>query len=105
MLDTAELELLSLLNFNMTSVILSDLPKLRGMFQSSDLIHPELLRRAEFSNLPELPDVNFAWAPLDKLTVEKCKSLEEIKVKKAKLSDDDIAELTRNNPKLKIIRK
>ena len=61
--------------------------------------------RVEFSNLPQLPEVDFAHAPLDKLVVDKCKSLEEIRVKKAKLSDDDIAELTRNNPKLKIIRK
>ena len=103
--DMAQLRLFTLLDFNITSVELSNMPNLEAIFNSSNLYDSSRLRRVELSNLPLLEDLNFAHAPVDKLVVEKCKSLEEIRVKKAKLSDEDVATLTRSNPKLKILRK
>jgi len=102
--DMAQLESLMLLGFRITSVVLSEMPKLESIFDSSDLV-PTRLRRVELSNLPLLPQVNFALAPVDKLVVDQCPALEEILVKKAKLSDDDIAALIRKNPKLKVVRR
>lgn len=103
--DMDQLKFLSLLNFNITSVALSDMPKLESIFDSSDLIKPKQLRRVEISKLPKLSSLDFALAPLDKLVIEDCKSLEEVRIAKGKLSDSDIAAQIRANPKLKIVRK
>lgn len=101
--DMKSLRILELVSFKLQSVILKNNPSLENIFSTVN-IDAAKLAKLELIRLPLLQEAEFNWAPITTLIISKCEKLHEIRINKSKLTTDQVKNIIKDNPSLKIRR-